>query len=137
MTFYRVKKDNSKNRIKIGSIPTASMQYYHSFGHTKDSVFIPKNSVTYSMAGMAAGHSVEDCLLLNWKNNLDFYYMSLEDGTYKTFHADHPGFILHTGNTYVEDDILTIDFEMNVIDYMPFEVYSMKWLKDNNRVPLK
>jgi len=41
MTFYRIKADNVKNRIRIGSIPTKSMDYYHSFGHTKEYLVIP------------------------------------------------------------------------------------------------
>ena len=41
MTFYRIKADNVKNRIRIGSIPTKSMDYYHSFGHTKEYLLIP------------------------------------------------------------------------------------------------
>jgi carotenoid cleavage dioxygenase-like enzyme len=133
MTFYRIKSDNIKNRIRIGSIQTDSMEYYHSFGHTRDYILMPKNSVTFSSLNMAKGDCVEDCFIFNWENNLEFNLMKIEDGTNKVFKVDHPGLIIHTGNTYIEDDIMTIDFEMSAKNLDPFKTFSMSWLKDNNR----
>lgn len=134
MTFYRINKNDVKNRIRIGSIPTDSMQYYHSFGHTKDYLLMPKNSVTFSVMGMAQGKSIKDCFVMNYDNHLEFMLMRIDDGTYKTFKTDHGAMIVHTGASYIENDIYTIDFEMYVNkDQNPFGLFDMSWLMDSSR----
>jgi len=61
--------------------------------------------------------------------------MSIADGTFKTFEADHYGFPLHTGNMYIEDDIVTVDFEMTTIAKDPFKVFARKeYINNPDRV---
>jgi len=133
MTFYRINASNVKNRIRIGSINAKGMDYYHSFGHTKDYLVAPQNSMGFNAFHMMEGDSVQDCFVINWKNNLVINVMKIADGSNKAYQADHPGIIMHTGNTYVEGDIMTIDCEMSAKNLDPFGVFSMRWLKDNNR----
>lgn len=112
------------------------MEYFHSFGHTKDLLVMPKNSSTFSVAKIFEGKCVEECIDMNFKNNLAFNVMNIEDGSSKMYAVDHPGMLIHVGNTYVEGDVLTMDWEMSAKDLDPFYVFNMKWLRDNNRQPL-
>jgi len=75
---------------------------------------MPKNSVTFNIMNMAMGKSINECFVMNYDNHLEFMLMRIEDGTYKTYKADHGGMIIHTGASYIENDIYTIDFEMYV-----------------------
>lgn len=133
MTFFRVKASNTKDRIRIGSIQTKNMEYYHSFGHTKDYLLMPKNSVTFNMKNMMTGYPVMECFNINFKNNLEFNLMKIADGSYETFEVDHPGFIVHTGASYIDGDNFIIDFEMYIDPSDPFGLFGMKWLNDPDR----
>jgi hypothetical protein len=61
--------------------------------------------------------------------------MTLADGSYTTFEADHWAFPMHTGNTYIEGDILTVDFEVTTVAQGPFGMFDRKnYINNPDRV---
>jgi len=120
MTFFRITADDVNQRKKIGSIPVSKMNYYHSFGHTEDYVLFPELPVSMQASKMMMAYPLSYCFALDGKDHIKFHLMDLKDGTYRTFETDHFGWIMHTGNTYIEGDILTVDFEMTTAVESPF-----------------
>ena len=88
------------------------MNYYHSFGHTEDYILFPELPISITVSKMMLAYPLAQCFVLDGTDNIKFHLMDLIDGTYRTYNSDHFGWIMHTGNTYIEGDTLTIDFEM-------------------------
>jgi len=110
------------------------MSYYHTFGHTDKYLLFPEFPVSFNMAGMLEGKCMEENFIVDPKTNIIFHVMNIADGTFKSFHADHYGFIMHTGNTIVNGDIMTVDFEMYTdADQLPFGSLDFSYVNNPNR----
>ena len=134
--FFRISADDIHKKIKIGTMDMGSkMPYYHSFGHTEDYLCFPKNSVDFSSAGMFEGHPMIDNFDFNYDNPVVFYIMKKSDGTYKEYTADHGAFIIHSGNSYVDEENNYIyDTEMFVKSgNNPFIFFDLNWLRNTSR----
>lgn len=81
------------------------------------------------------GKPIEDDFVFNWDRMLEFHIMKIEDGTYESYKCDHPGFILHTGNTFIDSDgKLVMETEMYIeSDEDPFSTFNRAWLLDPER----
>ena len=133
-TFYRLQAKDLTKRVRIGSIPTDKMSYYHTFGHTDKYLLFPEFPVSFNMAGMLQGKCMEENFIVDPKTNIIFHVMNIADGTFKSFHANHYGFIMHTGNTTVKDDIMTVDFEMYTdANQLPFGSLDFSYVNNPNR----
>jgi len=139
MVFYKVQPDDLHNRIEIGSIDMGSdMPYFHSFGHNKEQLIFPRNSSNFNLVGMFEGHPMMDNFIFDYDNMLEFYVMSKTDGTYKKYTNDHGGVVLHSGNSYVEDNVLIYDTEMFIrCELNPFVFFDLNWLRNPERSEFK
>ena len=115
----------------------SKMPYYHSFGHTEEYILFPKNSADFSTSGMFEGHPMIENFIFNYDNHLKFYLMKKSDGTYKEYEADHGGVILHSGNSWIDENNNYIyDAEMfikNPTDTNPFIFFDLHWLRNTSR----
>lgn len=136
MTFYRIKGEDIHTKVKIGTIPLGSdMPYYHSFGHTADQLIFQHNSIDFDVTGMMMGKPMEANFKFMWDRNLEFYVMNMTDGTSEVFPCDHPGYILHTGNNFIDKDgLLVTEAEMYVrAETDPFQIMDRAWLLNPDR----
>jgi carotenoid cleavage dioxygenase-like enzyme len=140
ITFYRIQAADVTQRVPIGSIKleTNSLPYYHSFGHTADYLLMGHNSVSIDVPGITAGKSMIDNMKIDYSKNLEFWVMNIADGTYKKYETDHGGFMMHAGNTYVDDDgNLIHDSEMFIdSDSSPFSIAHLEYLRNADREAL-
>lgn len=67
--------------------------------------------------------------------NLEFHVMKKEDGTSVKYTADHGGMVMHSGNSYIdEDNNYVYDTEMFVkSEENPFICFDLNWLHDPDR----
>lgn len=116
LTFYRTTAADIHKKERIGSIPIGSnMPYFHSFGHTADQLIFQHNSIDFSVAGIFEGKPMESNFEFKWDRNLVFNVMNITDGTYETYPCDHAGYILHTGNNFINSDgLLVTEAEMYI-----------------------
>ena len=135
VTFYRIKADNINKRIPIGKIELGSkLKYYHSFGHTDSVVVFPDNSIGFDVMGMFEGKPMEHNFVFDWDTMLTLHIMQLSDGTSKSFECDHSGYVIHSGNTFVKDNILTYEAEMYIKSEIdPFQIMDKEWLLNPDR----
>lgn len=136
--FYRVTADNVNLRKKIGSIPIAGMNYYHSFGMSKDYILFPEQPITIDVAGMLASSPMSKCFIMDFNTgNIKFHFMKIDDGSIQTIETDHFGFIMHTGNLYQDGDNFIVDYEMTTKNASPFTVFDLSSFVNNpDRVPV-
>jgi len=100
-TFYRVSADNVHLRKKIGDIPVAGMNYYHSFGMSKDYILFPEQPITIDVKKMMMATPMAKCFVMDFNTgNIKFHLMRIDDASIQTIETDHFGFIMHTGNLY-------------------------------------
>lgn len=89
------------------------------------------------MVGLSSGRAMEFNFIMDVNKPIKFHVMELADGSFKTFEADHYGFIMHTGNTYVDGDSMIVDFEMYTDPSLPFGTMDMAYINDVNRKGIK
>ena len=136
MNVYRIKADDINTRILIGKIPVGeTLPYMHSFGHTADKIIFQDNSIGFSTAGMMEGKPMDNNFVFNWDKLLSFHVMDIETGHVDAYECDHPGYILHTGNSFIDSDgKLVTEAEMYVeAEVDPFKIMDRAWLLDPNR----
>jgi len=137
-TFYRIQAADVHKRVRIGSIKTEKMSYYHTFGHTDKYLLFPDFPVNFNLSRMVAGDPMESNFINDTKGKIKFHVMTIADGTTKTFEADHYGFIMHTGNTYMDGDNMVVDFEMYVeAPVQPFSSLDFDYINNPNRSGLE
>jgi len=114
------------------------MSYYHTFGHTDKYLLFPDFPVNFNLSRMVAGDPMESNFINDTKGKIKFHVMTIADGTTKTFEADHYGFIMHTGNTYMDGDNMVVDFEMYVeAPVQPFSSLDFDYINNPNRSGLE
>ena len=134
--FYKVQADDLHKRIPIGTIETGKdMPYFHSFGHTEDYLIFARNSVNFNVSGMFEGKPMSENFEFDYDNMIDFYVMNKADGTHKKYTTDHGGMVMHSGNSYLdENNNLIYDAEMFIrSDTSPFAIFDLNWLRDPER----
>jgi len=135
--FYRVSADNVHLRKKIGEIPVAGNNYYHSFGMSKDYVLFPEQPVTIDVKLMLLSTPMAKCFVMDFNTGkIKFHLMKMSDASIQSFEADHFGFIMHTGNLYQDGDNFIVDYEMTTKNADPFDVFDLKDFVNNpDRLP--
>jgi carotenoid cleavage dioxygenase-like enzyme len=138
MAFYRIKADDITKKILIGRIPMGTfMPYMHSFGHTEELLIFQQNSIGFNVGGMMEGKPMEDNFVFDWDRELSFHVMKIADGTFESYPAGHAGYILHTGNNFIDSDgKLVTEAEMYVeAEIDPFQIMDREWLLNPDRAP--
>ena len=131
-TFYRVKADNVHLRVKIGAIPISGMNYYHSFGMSKDYLLFAEQPITIDVGKMVASAPMSKCFIMDFNTgNIKFHLMKISDASIRSYESDHFGFIMHTGNLYQDGDNFIVDFEMTTKNASPFDVFDLKGFVNN------
>jgi beta,beta-carotene 9',10'-dioxygenase len=135
MAVYRITPEDINTKVLIGRIPVGhSLPYMHSFGHTADKIIFQHNSVNFSTTNMMMGKPMDESFIFNWNQNLSFKIMNIADGSWENYECDHPGFVLHTGNSFInEEGLLVTEAEMNIKNADPFKVFDRQYLLDPNR----
>jgi beta,beta-carotene 9',10'-dioxygenase len=136
MAVYRIHPEDINTKVLIGRIPVGNtLPYMHSFGHTADKIIFQHNSIGFSTAGMVEGKPMEENFIFDWNRLLSFKIMNIADGSWENYECDHPGYILHTGNNFINDEgLLVTEAEMYVQAEMdPFQIMDRKWLLDPER----
>jgi carotenoid cleavage dioxygenase-like enzyme len=116
MAVYRIHPEDINTKVLIGRIPVGdTLPYMHSFGHTADKIIFQHNSIGFSTTGMIEGKPMEDNFIFDWNRLLSFKIMNIADGSWENYECDHPGYILHTGNNFINDEgLLVTEAEMYV-----------------------